>query len=201
MHSLFFFGFIVLAASPVTAQKGVLIHRFIVQPSSSLIIQGKTNVNKFSCAISSYTGKDTLVLQEGGRKKPLFRKGYVGLPASVVDCGMQVMTNDFQKTIKADQFPVIVIEFISFERVPEYGNQKDSFKGKLKITLAGVTKTFEVKCSIETEKTGRIHLKGGHEFTFADFNLEAPSRMMGLVKVDEKLLVNFHLVLLIDPNA
>lgn len=185
-----------------TRERGVLIHRFVVQPSSKLTIDGKTNINSFQCAITQYFGRDTLVLQEGGRnKRPVFTKGYVGLEAASFDCGMPVMTNDFGKTIKSKEYPFIFIEFISFERGANYQTSGEKFKGKIKISLGGVTKAFDVDCTIEAKDSGMIHLQGGRDFTFSDFNLEAPSKMMGMVKVSDALKVNFHLVLLLDGNA
>lgn len=198
--SIFFTLFLLMNFAPVP-EKGVLVHRFIVLPESKLTIDGKTNVNAFQCAITKYTGKDTLVLEEGGRnRRPVFRKGYVGLEASSFDCGMKVMTNDFGKTIKAKEYPVVSIEFISFERAPKYGAE-ETFKGKLKIALGGVTKTFDMNCTIAVKSSGHIHLLGSRDFTFSDFNLEAPSKMMGMVKVNDALKVNFHLVLLLDRNS
>jgi hypothetical protein len=191
---------IIVIISAFSSEAPVLRHRFIVQPSSKLIISGKTNVNSFQCS-TLYCGKDTLVLREGGPGyKPVFEKGYVGLDASAFSCGMQLMTNDFGKTIKAKENPAIVIDFISFERVPVYGCTEETFKGNLKISLGGVTNSFEVNCSIEVASDGLIHLKGGRKFVFSDFNLEAPTRMMGVVKVNEVLDVNFHLVLKLDSN-
>jgi hypothetical protein len=195
-------GIIVLigmAFSPIPNDT-VLIHRFIVQPSSRLMINGKTNVNAFQCATMSYHGKDTLVLIEGEHRRPFFEKGYVGLDASSFDCGMKIMTSDFGKTIKAKQFPSIFIEFISFERIPVYSNAKDKFKGKMKISLGGVTQTFQMDCTIEPGPSGDFHLKGGRSFSFSDFKLEPPQRVMGLVKVQDTLDVNFHLVLLLDKD-
>ncbi|HNP07585.1 MAG TPA: YceI family protein [Cyclobacteriaceae bacterium] len=185
-----------------TPEGGVLVHRFIVLPSSKITIDGKTNVNSFRCAITQYVGRDTLVLQEGGRnKKPFFKKGYVGLEAARFDCGVQLMTNDFWKTIKYKEYPVVSIEFISFERTLQLTSGNDIFKGRMQISLAGVTRPFEMNCTIEVEESGLIHFKGGRQFTFSDFNLEAPSKMMGLVKVENEIEVSFHLVLLLDKNA
>jgi hypothetical protein len=191
---------IAVLVSAFTIESPVLRHRFIVQPSSKLIISGKTNVNSFECS-TLYCGKDTLVLREGGPGyKPVFEKGYVGLDASAFSCGMKLMTNDFSKTIKANEHPSIVIDFISFERVPVYGCTEETFKGRLKISLAGITNSFDINCSIEVKSNGLIHLKGGRNFVFADFNLTAPTHMMGVVKVNEELDVNFHLVLKLDSN-
>ena len=194
------FIFLIVCSFEPHEDAATLIHRFIVQPSSQLIISGKTNVSSFQC-VSLYTGNDTLVLKEGGiGTKPFFEKGMVALEATAFDCGLKVMTSDFKNTIKATENPYITIYFISFERVPVYTNSKDQFKGKLKISLGGITKPFDVDCTIEAKSNGLIHLKGGRNFVFKDFNLEAPTRMMGLVRVDENLDVNFHLVLKLDPN-
>ncbi len=180
---------------------GLLTHRLIVQPTSKIIIDGKTNVNSFRCAITQYTGRDTLVLQEGGvNTRPLFKQGFVGLEAARFDCGMQLMTNEFWNAIKYKEYPVVSIEFISFERIPQLSSGKDTFRGRMQISLAGVTKPFEINCTIEVESTGLIHLKGGKHFTFSDFKLTPPTRMMGLVKVEDSIEVNFHLILLLDQN-
>lgn len=193
---------IVISSAFLQAVDADLVHRFIVLPESKLSIDGKTNVNSFTCAISKYTGTDTLVLHEGGKNvRPVFVKGSVGLDASTFDCGLAIMTSDFRKTIKSETYPAIVIDFISFERTPAYTKQgEDKFKGILKISLAGMTRLFEVDCSIDTQPSGLIHLKGERNFTFKDFSLKPPTRMMGTIKVQENLNVKFHLVLKLDPN-
>jgi len=196
-----YFALLLFTSAFSSREPAVLIHRLIVQPSSQLIIDGKTNLNTFKCAIPHYIGRDTLVLHEGGKNvRPVFVKGSVSLDASSFDCGMAVMTSDFRKTIDSKTYPAIVIDFISFERAPSYGNKEEKFKGIVKISLSGVTKLFEMDCTIEAKPTGLIHLKGGRDFTFSDFNLQPPKRMMGLVKVEQGLNVGFHLVLRLDTD-
>lgn len=179
-----------------------LVHRLIVQPSSTLDIEGTTNINSYKCAISKYVGRDTLVLHEGGRNiRPVFVRGAVELDASSFDCGMALMTSDFQRAINSKEHPAIVIDFISFERTPSYSSAQERFKGILKISLGGVTKLFEVNCAIEANSSGTISLAGSRDFTFSDFDLIPPSRMLGAVKVNEALKVSFHLKLRLDPNS
>jgi hypothetical protein len=193
---------IFLFSSAFVAGDANLVHRFIVLPASKISIDGKTNVNSFTCAIAKYSGTDTLVLHEGGKNvRPVFVKGSVGLDASTFDCGLAIMTSDFRKTIKSEVYPAIVIDFISFERTPTYKEGDENFKGIIKISLAGITKLFEVDCVIETQPNGLIHLKGGRQFKFADFGMKPPTRMMGSIKVKEDLKVNFHLVLKLDSNS
>lgn len=194
--------FLLLYTSWLPSFRGetVLRHHFVVQPDSKLSIFGKTNVNSFQCAIKQYCGSDTLILQEGGKMKPFFVKGYVGLEAASFDCGMAMMTSDFSKTIKAKDYPFIGIEFKSFERVPSYACREEKFKGIMAIHLSGTSRVFELDCTMETKPNGLIHLKGLRQFTFSDFKLIPPKRMMGMVTVQEELEVNFHLVLKLDPD-
>ncbi len=204
MKRVIVFLFLLSISSSFTTRwnSAILIHRLIVLPTSTLTIDGKTNVNTFKCAIPKYVGKDTLVLHEGGRNtRPVFVKGSVDLDASSFDCGIALMTSDFRKTIKSKSFPAIVIDFISFERTPSYKYGEEKFKGIIKISLGGTTKLFEMDCTIEVNPSGLIHLKGGRDFTFSDFNLEPPKRMMGLVKVQEALNVSFHLQLMLDDHS
>jgi len=197
MKAILFVLTIFLGQQHVKSQ--TLIHRLIVQPSSTLNIEGTTNINSYDCAIIRYTGNDTLVLHEGGRNiRPVFVKGAVELDASSCDCGMAPMTSDFRKAIKSKEYPSIIIDFISFERMPVYASAPDKFKGILKISLGGVTKLFEVNCTINTTPAGIIHLAGTRVFNFADFNITPPTRMLGAVKVNESLQVSFHLQLKLD---
>lgn len=202
MKALIWISLLVVSSAFIPERESsILRHRFIVQPSSKLIISGKTNVNSFQCS-TLYCGKDTLVLLEGGSGfKPVFEKGHVGLDASAFNCGMQLMTNDFSKTINAKNYPMIAINFLSFERVPVYGCLEEKFKGKLSISLAGVTNSFDVDCSIEVTSNGLFHLKGGRSFIFSDFKLKAPTHLFGAVKVNETLDVNFYLILKLDSNS
>ena len=194
---------IVLAIALVSlnAFAQTLVHRFIVQPSSTLNIEGTTNINTYECAIIRYRGNDTLVLHEGGRNiRPVFVKGAVELDASSCDCGIPLMTSDFRKAINSKEHPSIIIDLISFERMPVYASQPDQFKGIIKISLAGVTKVFEVNCSINATQAGIIHLNGSRVFNFSDFNIIPPTRVLGAVRVNQSLTVSFHLQLRIDQT-
>lgn len=182
------------------SEDALIVHRLIVLPESQLTISGKTNVNEFQCVIARYSGSDTLVLHEG-RTRPVFVQGALQLNASAFDCGMALMTSDFRKAIHSNEYPAITIDFISFERMPAYSEQREKFKGILKITISGVTRVFEVMCNINANPSGVIELQGKRDFTFADFELTPPTRMLGAVRVDKMLAVDFHLELRLDPNS
>jgi hypothetical protein len=199
MKSLFIFVLVTLAGPGVDTP--VIVHRLIVQPTSTVNIEGSTNVNRYNCAISRYAGSDTLLLHEGGQNvRPVFLKGEVKLNATSFDCGIALMTSDFHKAIKSKVYPSIVIDFISFEKMPTYSSTPEKFRGILKISLGGVTKLFEMNCAIEADEKETIHLTGSRNFNFSDFELIPPTKMLGAVKVKEALKVSFHLRLTLDPD-
>jgi hypothetical protein len=184
------FSFTLPPETPIT-------HRLIVQPTSTVIIDGKMNNKTFQCSTTRYNSNDTLVLrQEKPGQKPVFTQGTVKAGAAAFDCGMKVMTRDFLKTIDAEQYPDIKIQFVSFERLPRYQPKEERFKTKMRISLSATTQDFDVTCAITKDEAGYIHLKGGRHFKFSDFKLTPPSKMGGIIKVNENIDVNFHLILL-----
>lgn len=183
---------ILLLTLQAKAQKSTFY--LTVQPPSSLTINGKTNVNKYTCTIASYSGSDTLVMEGERGKGVIFSKGAVKLVATEFDCNMKVITKDFQKTIDVEKFPHIIINFISFGQEPTFQATEEKFKGKITLSLAGKSKPVELRCAIKKDEKGDFHLIGRKDFTFSDFELKPPTKVMGAIKVQEKITVNFHLV-------
>jgi hypothetical protein len=165
-----------------------------IQPSSTLTINGRTNISKYTCTIARYSGSDTLMMKGERGQGVTFTKGLVRLVATEFDCHVNVITKDFQETINAEEFPNIVIDFISFSREPAFQATEENFKGKLRLSLAGKSKLVEIRCAISKDERSNFHLLGHQDFSFSDFGLTPPSKMMGAVRVKETITVNFHLV-------
>jgi hypothetical protein len=171
------------------------VQRLVVQPTSTVTVKGKTNVNKFDCSISKYAGHDTLIFVANQKNHALFRKGIVTLDATGFKCNNPIITKDFDKTIRSEEFPTIVIDFVSFEEVPNFNAPEERFMGHLKVTMTGVTVPADLKCSMQRDAQGGIRLHGRHNFTFTDFNLKPPRKILGAIKIDETITVDFHLIL------
>jgi hypothetical protein len=195
MRTLFFLLVFAFFSGSVPNQDRDIIYRLLIHPTSSITIAGSTNVNKYQCVIGKYTGSDTLLLTAERGKGAYFKKGLVKLEASRFDCEKQVITKDFAETIQATKYPFITINLISFERTPEFKESEEPFRGKFTITLANVSVPCDIRCKIVKDKNNLIRLKGWHLFKFSDFNLDPPTKMMGLIKVEEMITVDFHLVL------
>lgn len=169
--------------------------KWIIDYNSQLMIHGKTNVSSFTCFINCYNSTDTLNYELNTTTKNLiFDKNKMVIPVFNFNCGNSMITKDFRQTVNVDKYPYLNIAFLSLDR----NGEDDLASGKMEITLAGVVKTATIRFNLKP-KGDFIQLTGRHAVSFSDFNLQAPERMMGLVKVKEDLLVEFNL--LIRPVA
>jgi hypothetical protein len=180
--------FLAAATSPSTEME-----RWIIDASSELIISGATNVNDFICRTDCYDVRDTLELlshKEGGTV--MFSRNAMVIPVSSFECGNDLITRDFQETLKVNEYPELTIRFVSIDDRATV-LQAGAVTGKVEITLAGTTRVYSVLYSAASNGRNTFSLTGKQAVCFSDFNLEAPRKMMGLIKVQDNLEVEFQL--------
>ena len=171
---------------------------WIVQKSSSLSINGRTNINHFSCAIAQYSEPDTITFQNEeapGRSSGIPLNGVLRINIGDFDCRNHAMTGEFKKTLLYKQYPQLKIIFLNLERMPDFTSQPETLKGQVFIELAGVTKQFEMDYTTNREDPETVELTGSRQLCFSDFGLQPPQKMGGLVRVNETLDVKFILCL------
>lgn len=167
--------------------------RWVLTKECSLKVNGSTNINKFSCVIPSYINPDTLFLYKGNTNEAVKISGDMRLNIKYFDCHNPMMTKDLRKTLKADEFPNLVIKFMNLSRYPNFDTKETAVKGMVTITLAGVTKQFNVdyKCTNTGSKT--ITMVGTKQVNFSDFNIVPPRKLGGMIKTNNLLDVEFIL--------
>lgn len=170
------------------------IVRWVISNGCSLKVDGSTNVNTFSCAISNYGHPDTITVARQ-KRIPLGMSGYIMLDVNNFDCHNQVMTADLRKTLKSKDFPKIIIRFISIDMYPEAGTSHTSTKGIVMIQIAGVTRKMEVNYKVVSAEKKLINLVGYQAILFSDFDISPPKKLGGMIKTNNKLKVEFDLKL------
>lgn len=185
-------GLLMIAASWLPSGR-----KWVVDSSSRLLIHGSTNVNKFVCATDCYNLKDTLEYVENTKScEIMFSKNEMTIPVQSFNCGNDMITKDFWNTLNVKKYPDLKIQFISLNDSQSLFRGR-TVTGKVQITLAGVTRTFQVKYDVRhDEKKKVLSLLGRQPVCFSDFQLKAPVKMMGLIQVQEDLDVEFHLNLI-----
>lgn len=171
--------------------------RWVVESNSSLNIEGSTNVNSFRCDATEYMRPDTLTCwKDNASKKLIFTKSTLTIDVDRFDCHHKFITNDFRKTLKADQNPTLKISFLNLDQLQNTSNINiQVVKGEVNIELAGVNRKEEIVFTVKKAGENKLELFGTRMLTFGEFNLKAPRKLAGLIRIEEEIKVNFHLYL------
>jgi hypothetical protein len=167
------------------------VTKWVVLNGCSLKVDGSTNINKFSCAITNYSQPDTIIVTRLNNAVQL--NGDIQLGVQYFDCHNGIMTADLRKTLKAKEHPNLFIRFISLNKYPEPTNSQDITKGMVSIQLAGVTRQFEINYKVASTNKGQINLVGSQQVNFSDFNISPPRKLGGMIRTNNELNVVFNL--------
>lgn len=155
---------------------------------SRLWIEGSSNVNNFRCNAGRYRGQvepptsDTTVKVE------------VDVAVEGLDCGKRRMNRDLYETLRSKSHPQISFQYVSTESMT-YLDETDRYElivnGRL--TVAGHTNDIQFPLDAEVLEDGMIRATGKTDLKMTDYNVEPPSALLGLVRVDNELIVHFEL--------
>lgn len=183
---------IVLSAFSVQVSKPQLV-KWVVMKGGSLKVDGSTNINKFNCVIANYAKPDTIIIQKNSTRESLPVSGSIRLDVQNFDCHNPVMTSDLRKTLKAKEYPKLVIRFINLNNYPDFEARQDQIRGAVAIELAGVNKRFEVDYKVISIGDKVINLIGTRQVRFSDFNIVPPRKIGGMIQTNNELDVVFNL--------
>lgn len=184
--SLLLFGIHISANKPYAI-------KWVTTKGCSLKVDGRTNVNTFSCVIADYSTPDTLTLQKLTSTDPISLTGCLKLDVVNFDCKNAIMTKDLRKTLKQKSFPKLIIRFINLNKYPDFKNRDDVIKGLVNIELAGVTKRLVIDYLFKQDQNTSFSLVGTRKIRFSDFNIVPPRKLGGMIKTEDDLKVEFNL--------
>ncbi len=176
---------------------------YMPEELSRLWIEGRSNINEFECEANRYFGEATLVqsnedldFQQAADER-LFLQ--VEIDVDGFECGRSRMNRDLQDALRSDQFPEITFlfdsaEFIGF--IEDEESENDIFEVEIlgTLTVAGNTRNIQFVTQAYYLEPQRIRAIGKTTIRMTDFDVEPPTALMGLVKADDELTVNFDLV-------
>jgi hypothetical protein len=195
MYKVLLYLFILLSGSYLQSNK-TNAKKWVITSGCSLKVEGSTNVNNFSCVITNYSIPDTiLVTQHIPHSVQL--NGNIKLDIQNFNCHNPVMTADLRKTLKAKEFPKLIIRFISINQYPDSNTRHKISKGIIEIELAGVSKRFEVDYKIISAESNYINLEGSRNLNFSDFKINPPTRLGGMIRTNNELNVVFNLRMIV----
>jgi hypothetical protein len=153
--------------------------REVIVTQKKITVSGQTSIGGFSCDYSKKGLKDTLFIDhQSGSKEMVF-----DIPVRDFSCGNFILNSDFRKTIKSDQFPSARVKVQNLKS--NYGH----YTCDLSVTLVG--KKLEFPSLVLKRVPEGLH--ANLVLSFEELDLEAPKKMGGLIKVEEKLTLDFTL--------
>jgi hypothetical protein len=154
---------------------------------SEVVIRGKSNVNSFECKYNSNLIEDEIHVSHAKQNtKITFEGAKINIKSTGFDCAHKMITKDFKSLIKADAYNAIQLD------VKEISSVKDHLMAKVKVDLAGFSNEYSVPIVFET-KTNNV--KGQLKINIQDFHLKAPNKLLGMVKVNDHVVIDFNLFL------
>jgi len=165
-------------------------------PQSRLWIDGKSTVRKFSCKAPAFTidadaAPGALGAVMAGQKP--VRALTVTVPAAKMDCGNGTMNEHMWKALKSKDAPTIAFTLADYDVAKSAGSVQGTLRGTL--SVGGAQRPVTLVAQATDAGDGAVRVSGAYELHMKEFDLKPPTLMMGTLKVDELVIVNFDLVL------
>lgn len=163
--------------------------------NSSLIINGSTNLLTFKLVQNgdkllrkTQTVKTTLA-----KNKVYLSENKLSIAVKSFSSNNKIALDGFLDLLKADTHPNLTVEF-NYLEIPTT-DKDESLKAKtlVSFTITGVTKQYTIPITA-THVGDQYTINGNKSINIRDFGLVPPVRMMGLVKVNEWINIDFHLI-------
>ena len=167
-----------------------------LQTASRLWVEGTSNVRGFSCTAK---GIDAEIPAQAGAVSALIagEKAVDGvvvrIPAGQIDCGNGTMNDHMYKAIKAKANPTIELRVTSYEMKRGGDGITGTLDGTL--TIGGTTRQVTIPAIGKSTEAGTLQVTGTYPVKMTEYGLKPPTLMLGTMKVDELVRVNFNLLL------
>lgn len=186
----FIFSLIFLPESPEPLLNESKYITLVIEKDSYLKIQGSTNVNSFSCGYRGKISADTLrINMQWNEDMILLDDAALSVEVVRFDCGQSAMNKDFRSLLQHDEYPYLNLNIISLRLAPQAPYEAVA---KVSIEIAGEEGVYEVPVRLE-KGNGEQYYSGKQPVNIRDFGLTPPKKFLGMVVVDEEVVIDFML--------
>ena len=170
--------------------------KLLLLPASYLKIHGSTNISSFSCVYFENSASDTFDISIVPEGETYFLDADIHIPIKNIDCGNRYMNDDLQELLNERYYPMVSIHFSSseiFSAVATGKNGNTKIFSPISLAIAGNSNSYPFHLQISRMDDHTFSLSGNKKINIKDFDLEPPQRVLGLVKVDKEIEVEFLL--------
>jgi polyisoprenoid-binding protein YceI len=173
-----------LGAGELHAQAPRLIAAGTVR-EGTLSFEGRATTGAFTGTTAAVRGE----MSGGGSLSEV--RGWVDAPVSTLVTGNGHRDKDLNKSLQSDLYPTIRFDLTSVTPGAERGDTVDVvLQGRL--SIHGVTREASMPATVVTQPDA-IRVRGDAPLSLKDYKIEGLSRLMGMFKMYDKILVHLDL--------
>ena len=174
-----------------------------IRTTSVLEVNGKTNINSFCCTSGEqFQTKKLDYKYEKEHALLYFQNTKFSLNIKQLDCGKKKINKDLFKALKVEEYPNIIIdlkEVLNLEcSDPSKCDEWMEFEANTEITITCETRPIKIPILVKKLDAESYRITGGTTLKLCDFAVEAPTALLGLIKVKDEIDFNFDLY--VDVN-
>ena len=97
----------------------ISVEKWVIEKTSNLCIEGRSNVNNFKCDIVEYLNADTIFLYRDASqaKMPIATRGGFNININRFDCHQNHITTDLKKTLKATENAYMKVNLLTIDYI------------------------------------------------------------------------------------
>lgn len=171
--------------------------------SGYLVINGKTNVNKFHCYCDELSTKPLRITVNQQSDSLSVKDARLKIRTEKFDCRNNVMNKDFQQLLQSEEFPQIEIQILSLSKLPESETKLASEMHQEEFTvwvhalftIIGNKQRYAFPVKVVNSADNTHSLQGSIDLNLLDFEITPPKKLMGLVEVEPQVTIDFFTTL------
>lgn len=180
---------IALSATTATTQPTA---QFAVGMESRVWIEGKTNVNGFSCAaatVDATVAIDRAFSEDSALVKHV-RSVQVKVPVAALKCGLDQMDKSLRKALRADDSTLTYIVASLAADTPD-STDAATLNTVGTLVIAGRENSVRMNVTAVRLPDGGIEARGEIPILMTDFGITPPTAMLGVVRARNRVIVKF----------
>jgi hypothetical protein len=155
-----------------------------------IVVKGTSNLHDWSMKASGGTMEANFNLGTNMNSLAGISKLVFNLPISNLKSGESLMDSRAYKTLKADKYKNITFVLTSSQLSPLQGN-KVAIKADGYLTISGVSKQVTLTATGQLNADKSISLSGSKKIKMSEYNIEAPSFMLGALRTGDDLTIDY----------
>jgi len=170
-----------------------------IENESRLSISGFSNVTSFACECRQKFSPTTLRMRRNdGARSAYFDDVSLKIQTKKLDCKHRIMNRDMYKTLQAEQHPYISIQLKTVDNLPTSPLSSTdgwtNLTASVNMTIAGETRAKTLRIAAKALGGDRFRFRSTKKIDMTDFSIKPPTAMLGLIKVDETIIIKMDLI-------